>query len=363
MNKWISHLLILLAGLASADVASAYELELIFYRAPTPLDWSTPGSLVRGSYQNIGAKVKQVFRNDQSEGNVQQDLKQVIYPHSISHVNVKVQCGAAPAVYSGMTGTKSSFDYGWDLVIEGMGLDTLLVPTAGRYVRQKDVLAMLPLLEEQGYIRKLKLKLNPAQCGALQNYMSIYDQYGLARVYGGLRSDPLLGQGAGCSAFGVSFLRVLNALEPDFQKYWKRQLNLPMRLLSSDSRTADFGFVSYLRGINERWAVPGEDQVRVDFWDPERMFNWVENVITGQTQFAHDLWIEDDIENRPITVVWDISDRPQPSKWPFLLPPKQLEMNARFHFENRDLMYTKEHLRNENIHECREFGVCGPVVH
>ncbi|MGZ3818625.1 MAG: hypothetical protein ACXVCR_18260, partial [Bdellovibrio sp.] len=169
-------ILIFLSGLS----VSAHELELIFYRTPSPLNWASPGKLIRSMMFNEEQKI---------DGEK--------YPHPISHVNIRLQCDSEPPIFQGMTSVKSSGSYLRDLIFKGSSLDIMLINQKGRSYTKREILYWLPRLQKLGYSRSLRIHLNEGQCHRAKRYLELYKQSGLVHIYGGLRSDPLRGEGAG----------------------------------------------------------------------------------------------------------------------------------------------------------------------
>lgn len=325
------------------SAAFAGEMEFFVYRAPSPLDWSSPGALGRTSYWNSYARLP--------DGSY--------YPHYISHVNVKLRCGDGPAVYRGMAGTKSTFRYVADLFVRGMSLDAMLISTAGRFYRDDEILAGLATLKPLGYVRSFKILLREDQCGAARGFLRDYEAAGMDRIYGGVRADPLLGQGAGCSMFAVSFLRVLNLMEPGFSD-WRRRLRIPERLLASKTRWAEMGLTSFLRGWDSAWAGPSEAAVDVEFWDPEKIYEWIGRAFEGRAGPEMAVRVSE-FGGKFLSVTWDaraaaVSPRPSP----FLLSLPQIARNARSNSVLADQFLTDDELRNPVARECRDFGFCRP---
>ena len=312
----------------SSSIAHAHELELLFYRAPKPLNWSTPGELVRSAYHNsfrmIGHWEGDQYRYD-------------IYPHSISHVDVKLQCDDEAPIYTGMTSDRSDLNYAWDLMVRGRALETFLIDVKGRFYQEAEILKWLPLLKQQGYVRSLRIQINQEQCYRAKDYLRRYKDLQINTIYGGLRSDPLLGQGAGCAAFAVSFLQILNIFPIELAQYWQRTLKVPIRLLSSTSRKADIGFWGYLRGQNARWAKNNEPQTIISFWDPEMMYTWVgpKNITT-----------------------WDVRQQPVPTSPYFKMSSLNIQKNQKHHSLRLNQLLSEAELRNGTWYECKRFGYC-----
>ncbi|WP_413570577.1 hypothetical protein ACLWBD_08380 [Bdellovibrio sp. HCB117] len=316
-------------------------MELIFYRAPAPLNWSTPGNLVRSTFKNLKFKI-----GDRP------------YPHSISHVNVRLQCGKKTSLYRGMTSKKSNFSYAWDFVIEGKALDTFLINVKGRFYTEKEIRTWLPTLKAQGYVRSLKVLLNESQCSRAERYLSLYENLGLQNIYGGLRSLPLQGEGAGCAAFAVSFLQILDLFPSELDEYWKRRLYVPLEILSTQERSARIGAIGYMRGKDRLWAQPSEKHIILDFWDPERMFQWQAQMLSQKAKLPVYMSWEQDPGNVFERLVWDARSYPTPMTYFFQFRRGILEKTVNYHIKNRERLLTQEEVLDRSSQVCRNFSVC-----
>lgn len=258
------------------------------------------------------------------------------YPHSISHVNIRLQCDSEPSIFWGMTSVKSNKSYLRDFIIEGSSLDTMLINQRGRSYTKTEILYWLPRLQNLGYVRSLKILLNGEQCQRAQRYLKLYAQSGLGSIYGGLRSDPLRGEGAGCSAFAVSLLRILNLLPVSVAEKWQRELLIPLELLSHWEKRSRISFLGFLRGRDRSWAKPGEPQIHLKFWDPELMYRWAKKTLT----------------------VWDARSEEVPKSPFFTWDRKTFTNTVRYHYNNRARLLSKEEVVNPSTGRCRNFRPC-----
>ncbi|WP_374028705.1 hypothetical protein [Bdellovibrio bacteriovorus] len=312
--------LILVCFVFFSLTTQASELELIFYRAPKPLDWRTPGHLVRSSLRNMRMKV--AGKN---------------YPHPISHVNIRLQCGNEPSIYRGMTSYKSNASYLWDFFGKGQALDTFIINVPGRFYRNEEILAWLPYLKKKGYVRSLELQLNDEQCARAQRYLKLYEDLGLDQIYGGLRSLPHEGEGAGCSAFAVSFLQILDLFPESVDRAWRRELRVPLELMRTRSQSPRIGVLGYLRGRDRAWASPAEKHFVLKFWDPELMYNWVGD--KGK-------------------IFWDVRTEPTSKNYFFAYRRNILDKTLRYHLKNLGRVLTDEEVLDTSSRPCRNFNVC-----
>ncbi len=284
-------IMMILVGLF-AFPAFGSEIEFIFYKAPTPLNWSSPGRLVKSTLRNMrDPREWQTL----SAFDFSRQYSTAVWKWSFDlsrHDSPKRKC----LLCLGFLG-------------RGVALDSLLINVRGRFYTRDEILEWLGPLKRLGYVRTFKLILNDDQCNRAQRYLKTYEELRLNEIYGGLRSEPNLGEGAGCSAFAISFLEVLGFMSESMRAAWRRELLVPVELLRSRTRSAKIGVIGYLRGRDRPWASENEKHIRLEFWDPEKMFNWVGNVTSSLKDSQH-MWAEKESGSRFPKLVWDVSSYP-----------------------------------------------------
>jgi hypothetical protein len=287
---------------------SAPSLELLFYRAPKPLDWSSPRRLLVSTLKNRFHWVGGHF-----------------YPHPISHVNIVLRTSTGQVYPRGMALASSPLGYLYRFLFKRSSLDTLVVNLPGRFIDEKWIWSPLPQYKSQGYVQSLKILLTPEQCSRIEYYLLLYEKSNMNRIYGALASDPLKGQGAGCSAFAVSLLELLGLITPDIENSWSRQLRIPEDMVTSKKRVARFGFFRMLFGADVAWAEDSEPHYSLRFWDPEKMFNWCQRILRNE-HLNTDIHV--DLATKEL--IWDarLAD----------LPP----LNLKHHFESLSPQIEKE---------------------
>src|SRR5690606_26051979 len=96
---------------------------------------------------------------------------------------------------------------------------------------------------------------------------------GYGKMYSGLQADPLKGEGSGCSAFAVSFMRVGGLMAP-FTEEWKETVDVPLYLVGGPMTGRKVSIVKVLRSFRAKWSnkVPHYHLVA---WNPEAMHRWL----------------------------------------------------------------------------------------
>lgn len=249
--------------------AQADQLILYVYSSPRPIHWETPRSLLMSTVENellsIGSK----------------------YAHSIGHVNVELQCGETaegPAIqeYAGMTSAKGYNPL--SLILKGYAMGVLFQNFPGTLETQERVTREIRHGERSGRMNFVKFLIAPKTCHRLHAYLTEYKERGYSKNYG-LPNRPRYGEGAGCSAFGVSFVDIAGILSDDLVQAWSLNLNISEKLIGGPLT----GQKVALRKIlfdRAGWSTPitteaGSRMVadtgakELFFWDPDTMYQWV----------------------------------------------------------------------------------------
>lgn len=278
----------LFVALLWAPLAMADSLSILAYTAPTPLDWSTPGALTRTTIDN---SLFGLIGRWRELGRGEREYEYVAYPHAISHLNVELICNGEIKILTGMTSLRPDGEYLKGLALEGKSLETMVEDVPGGLISTEKVQEWLPIMTQRGYVRRVKWQLHPQTCERLQQYFSDYKKLGLEKLYGGLNSRPLEAKGgAGCAAFAMSFLEVAGLYAPaDYDSVWKRDLRLREKYITRADKLAERGIWSFLLyGYDGAWAQENEPHLKMSFWDPQRVYDWIGDVHQGRVEFAID---------------------------------------------------------------------------
>jgi hypothetical protein len=243
----------------SASPASAAELTLYFYPSPGGVNWESPKTLARSVMGNSLTPSKSA-------------------KHSIGHVSVRWNCfppmGEAGEFQTGMTTATDSEER--DLLLsKNVGLGILFHTFEGRLQEEREIESDLEARLENGKVSWITFEIREPSCLRLVQYYDEFRGYGYDRFYG-LPLRPLYREGAGCSAFGASFLELAGVLEPEFRERWTRQISVPLDLIGDPATKKEVGILTLLfSGRADRWARADEPHRDVFFWDPDLMHRWV----------------------------------------------------------------------------------------
>jgi hypothetical protein len=168
-----------------------------------------------------------------------------------------------------------NFDYLNQLLINNRGLGILYHSFDGRLEEAQAVDAEIKDLSSTGErLNFARFELSESQCQRLGTYLSEYRSNNVGRYYG-LANRPLHGEGAGCSAFGASFVEVLDLMEPDIKTAWSKVVNIPLKHAGPPVKDEGVSLFQVMFNAG-RWATEEEAHKKLQFWSPDLMFDWVQ---------------------------------------------------------------------------------------
>lgn len=242
------YLLLTLIPLKLMATSEPY-LTLYFIPSPVGMDWSSPANLAWSALKN-----KISFQS-----------------RFMGHVFVEFQCGGKKEL-TGMVGSR--FDYLNQLLINNRGLGILYHSFEGKLEEASDVEKEIAELSAEGKrLNFVTFKLNDGQCQRVASYLKEYREKNVGRYYG-LANRPLHAEGAGCSAFGASFLEVAGVMDVDINDAWSQTVNIPLAFAGPPLKDQGVSLFK-LMGNASSWAKEREPHQKLFFWSPDRMFDWV----------------------------------------------------------------------------------------
>jgi len=228
------------------------KLTLYFIPSPRPLDWSSPTSLARTILKN------QIIRKSRFMG----------------HVNVKLE-HEGKEIFTGMAAKDIDSARGL-LIRKKIGLGIIYHSFVGRLESKEELDLELDEYLNTGNsrINFIQFEISDSMAKRVKEYLTQFKERGLDRYYG-LVNSPLHGEGAGCSAFGASFMILMDILDEDMQKSWSNKVLVPLKLTGAPVTENKVSFFKLLlRKFN--WANESEDHKELFFWDPDLMWAWVQ---------------------------------------------------------------------------------------
>ncbi len=238
----------LVLGLSSAFAA---EVTLYAVKSPLILNWKTPSSLfltALGSELAFGA------------------------PRSIGHVFVGYRCGEGPEVISGST-SGPSFNSRDNLLKNGHGMSVLLEDNLGELETDAMAREDIAKLAQTRRMAVMRLEISQAQCLTMQQWHKEYAAR-TPMIYGGVGRRPLRGEGAGCSAYAMSFMEIADAEFTTLNRLFEKTIYLPEHLLGGEYGKRRVRLWSLLKDRTPL-AQPAEGALEVKLYDPNTLYQWI----------------------------------------------------------------------------------------
>lgn len=298
--------------------ANNKDNQLIVYSVnpPTPIDWSTPGSAFKSIFRNSFIKEGYTIEETDFEGDVVR-YKKKIKTHFIGHMFIELKCAGYPTILTGMS--SPGYEEIKGLMLKGKSFTQIISTTKGHFNTATELQKEIDIRKSKvGNLSSMGVKLSHNSCEELLKYLTEYKACGVNNRYGGLDASPHKAEGAGCSAFAISFLQRLNIVpmldsisSETFGSEFSRKIIVPHFMLKRNKKDPKVGAWGLLRGKKVSWAKDTKEGRNVVFFDPELFSKWVkdfnpENNNTGMVYLGRDgnplvnsIWFEEKQNNIP----------------------------------------------------------------
>ena len=269
--KNISVIILLFCTLFSTmkDAQSEDSLTLYVFKSPNGINWESPKKLIRSVLSNAFS-----FKD-----------------RMIGHVAIELSCqkgltGKPVNIFTGMSYVDKHI-YKKQLLLESMGFSVIFESVPGRLEEAEfltNEIKKKSNVNNSPRLTFMKHLISTGTCMRLVKYFKTY-QAQKHYVNYGLPNNPRKGEGAGCSAFGISFLEVAGLLTPSEKKAWSFTKKLPFNLLGgktnaeNPAHTVSFLDILFLSDQQNRWLKEDEKGRSVFFYDPDKMFSWIRKEI------------------------------------------------------------------------------------
>ena len=194
-------------------------------------------------------------------------------PNFMGHVDIELKAtlpsGEKVQFFTGMVA--SNLNAKTMLFKKKIGMGIVFHSFSGRMDGPEDI---EKYFENKERINFLCLKISAETAQKIYQYYQEYKQQKIYQYYG-LSNRPLYKEGAGCSAFAVSFLQVAELMNSEVESAWSYLIKIPTKLIGPPLGKRKVNFFKLLFTYCP-WAKSDEEYKEIFFWDPDKMFNWVE---------------------------------------------------------------------------------------
>lgn len=242
-------------------VTQAYAAEVTLYaiNSPHPLNWSTPRTLLDTTIRSSINPTRQGRSN-----------------HTIGHAYIGFKCDGEEEVISGMT-SGPGFTSRNNLLKNGHGFSAILQDNPGHFQDHAESKKDVDFFSYQGNrMSVMKVIVSNEQCLKAKDWYTDFSSREVF-IYGGLMRRPLTGEGSGCSAYVMSFIQAADVDYAFFNKIFEQTIYIPNSLLGGGVFGTNNVGLGTIRSNRTKLDVPAEETLKVDLYDPNRMYFWIVN--------------------------------------------------------------------------------------
>jgi hypothetical protein len=156
-----------------------------------------------------------------------------------------------------------------------IGLGVLFKLTNGHLEETAEVQEELDQRIRTGNAAFISFKITDSAYQHLKLYIDSFKIKGYDKLYNGLNS-PRTGEGAGCTAFGISFLELINGLHPEYTEHWAVKVNIPEKLIGDSVAKKGVGILRIF--FSFRWAKKNKPARFHTLYEPYLIYQWVNRV-------------------------------------------------------------------------------------
>lgn len=162
---------------------------------------------------------------------------------------------------------------------EKTGLGVFFKPVPGHLEEREDLETELHYRTQVSRAAFISFKLSDSSYQYLKTYLDSFNIKGYDKLYNGLNS-PRSGEGSGCTAFGISFLELVNALLPEYQDQWAINVNVPEKLIGNSETKKKISIWRIF--FSFRWARAHVPSRPLHLYEPDLVYRWINNVYKNE---------------------------------------------------------------------------------
>ena len=244
--------------------ASLNLLTVYVIPSKVPYDWSSPHSLYKSYFKNYNRNI----------------LKREYY--LLGHVFIELSTPLSDSVV--LTGMRSASreEQKNKVLMEKYGLSILGADLEGRLETREELSSKVDRYSRCGEMAFMTLIINDQATQRMLEFFRQFrersgDGFLPEEHYGGAYWPRYYGEGAGCSAFALSFLSVGGLLLDEFMN-WMIRINIPTDLLGGPYNPGNNVTLKEIRKTY-CWAESADGQEKgyapFEIYDPSLIFNWI----------------------------------------------------------------------------------------
>ncbi len=243
------HVVILLF---SSVILHGQTLTLYAIPPPHPYKWRSPNSLLVSTIRNYYSKTPYYPRR--------------ILGHMVIELKKDSSFYLTGMVSDEITSLKNS------ILKEKIGLGVLFKVVKGHLEESSEVQSELKLKTTSAQAAFISFNISDSAYQYLLSYIDSFKVKGYDKLYNGL-NVPRAGKGCGCTAFGISFLELINALDPEYRDKWAIQVNVPDKLIGGSGSKKKVSLKRLF--FTFTWAKGKQSYKKLTLYEPYLIYNWI----------------------------------------------------------------------------------------
>lgn len=302
-------------SLSYAEVSN--YIDLYINPAASKLDWESPGGLAK-SYMKTISQQKVV-------GAVTEITKSTV-GHAVIGFHCNKTSGERVDLFTGMSG-QETLDDSYNLVLkEKSGVKVLFKNYEDGYIETdedaRDLMVhsygRVDKLEDGRKLKKdtkfLRFPVTAKQCDQAFDVYETFKDVSYEKVEASVRSlpddqkvfyglgldaydmylqrkkDPKAKLGAICTSFAIAILKGAGVYVPDLDVFWKRHIEASAdKIAEIDPATGkpyEFTVPQLFKEAGKHWVTPGLPTKSFDFYEPEKIWNFINDVSECQAKLT-----------------------------------------------------------------------------
>ena len=185
-----------------------------------------------------------------------------------------------------------------DLVFkEKVGFAIIGAALQGRIETHKELTHKLNVYAKRDKLAFIRYRVSEEAAQRMIDFITQYsakmnEHYSPSDFYGGAFWPRYLQEGAGCSAFGMALLDLVNLLPEENTEDWEITVKIPMEVIGGKFNEGRRIRNSLIRKTNSWFEGEGEqnvDYVSYSVYDPSVMFDWIMDKRNNDSEYYHQI--------------------------------------------------------------------------
>jgi hypothetical protein len=260
-NKYLLWLLVILFCISNNKIA-AQSITLYTFPPAHPYHWNNPHRLLLSTLRNyyFGSKKPPV--------------------RLIGHMVIELKKDSE-RIFTGIVADDIS-NFKQSILNEQTGLAVLFKLVPGHLEKAADIQKEVTFRTQDAKAAFIRIEITDSAYQYLKLYIDSFNYKGYHKLYNGL-NRPRAGEGSGCTAFGISFLELIHALNPEYKDQWAVKVKVPEKLIGDTIIKKSV----HIRRIffTFRWARKNEPCRLLTLYEPGLIYRWINHTWDAEQRY------------------------------------------------------------------------------